>query len=41
VSRPADVRDALIAAHKAGRHGVLMQVKTADAAPHFVAVPLG
>jgi serine protease Do len=41
VSRPEDVRDALAAAHKAGRHNVLMQVKTADAAPHFVAVPLG
>jgi serine protease Do len=41
VSRPAEVRDALIAAHQAGRHDVLMQVKTADSAPHFVAVPLG
>jgi len=40
VSRPEEVRDALIAAHKAGRKDVLMQVKTADAAPHFVAIPL-
>ena len=41
VSRPEDVRNALAAAHKAGRRSILMQVKTADAAPHFVAVPLG
>jgi serine protease Do len=41
VAKPADVRDALIAAHKAGRNNVLMRVKTADAAPRFVAVPLG
>ena len=41
VANPADVRDALIAARKDGRHDVLMRVKTADAAAHFVAVPLG
>jgi serine protease Do len=41
VASPADVRDALVAARKAGRHEVLMRVKTADAAAHFVAVPLG
>jgi serine protease Do len=41
VSRAEDVRNALAAAHKAGRHSILMQVKTADAAPRFVAVPLG
>ncbi len=39
VTSPADVRDALMAARKAGRHDVLMRVKTADAAAHFVAVP--
>src|SRR5262249_58364635 len=41
VAKPADVRDALIAAQKAGRSNVLMRVKTADAATRFVAVPLG
>jgi len=41
VSSPADVRNALVAARKEGRHDVLMRVKTADAAAHFVAVPLG
>jgi serine protease Do len=41
VSSPDDVRAALIAARKDGRHDVLMRVKTADAAAHFVAVPLG
>jgi serine protease Do len=41
VSRPDEVRDALAAAQKSGRHEILMQVKTADAAPHFVAVPIG
>jgi serine protease Do len=40
VSTPSDVRDALVAAHKHGRHGVLIRVKTADAM-HFVAVPIG
>jgi serine protease Do len=34
------VREALIAARKDGRHDVLLRVKTADAAAHFVAVPL-
>src|SRR5262249_16825880 len=41
VAKPADVRDALVAAHKAGRNVVLMRVKTAQAATRFVAVPLG
>jgi serine protease Do len=41
VARPSDVRDALVAAHKAGRHSVLMRVKTADATTRFVALPLG
>ncbi len=41
VTKPADVRDALVAAHKAGRHDVLMRVKTAQAGTRFVAVPLG
>jgi serine protease Do len=41
VSSPDDVRNALVAAHKEGRHDVLLRVKTADAAAHFVAVPLG
>ncbi len=41
VEKPTDVRDALIAAQKAGRHDVLMRVKTAQAATRFVAVPLG
>jgi serine protease Do len=41
VTKPADVRDALVAAHKSGRHVVLMRVKTAQAATRFVAVPLG
>jgi serine protease Do len=36
-----DVRNALVAAKKDGRHDVLMRVKTADTAAHFVAVPLG
>ncbi len=40
VSRPADVRDALVAAHQRGRKDVLMRIKTADST-HFVAVPLG
>ena len=40
VSRPADVRDALVAARQHGRKDVLMRVKTADST-HFVAVPLG
>jgi hypothetical protein len=35
------VRDALVAAHKAGRHDVLMRIKTAQAGTRFVAVPLG
>src|SRR5215813_6536010 len=39
VAKPADVRDALVAAHKAGRKVVLMRVKTAQAATRFVAVP--
>jgi hypothetical protein len=39
--KPADVRDALAAAHKSGRHDVLMRVKTAQAGSRFVAVPLG
>jgi serine protease Do len=41
VTKPADVRDALAAAHKAGRHDVLMRIKTAQAGTRFVAVPLG
>jgi serine protease Do len=41
VAKPADVRDALVAAHKSGRHDVLMRVKTAQAATRFVAVPVG
>jgi serine protease Do len=41
VSNPDDVRNALVAAKKDGRHDVLLRVKTADAAAHFVAVPLG
>jgi serine protease Do len=41
VAKPADVRDALVAAHKAGRQNVLMRVKTAQAGMRFVAVPLG
>jgi serine protease Do len=41
VMKPADVRDALAAAHKSGRHDVLMRVKTAQAGSRFVAVPLG
>ena len=41
VTRPADVRDALAAAHKAGRHDVLMRIRTAQAGTRFVAVPLG
>jgi len=41
VTKPADVRDALVAAHKAGRHDVLMRIKTAQAGTRFVAVPLG
>jgi len=41
VAKPADVRDALIAAHKTGRREVLMRVKTAQAGMRFVAVPLG
>ncbi|HUI94243.1 MAG TPA: Do family serine endopeptidase [Xanthobacteraceae bacterium] len=40
VSRPGEVRDALVAAHQQGKHDVLMRVKTADAT-RFVAVPLG
>jgi serine protease Do len=40
VSRPVDVRDALVAARQHGRKDVLMRVKTADST-HFVAVPLG
>jgi len=41
VTKPSDVRDALVAAHKAGRHDVLMRIKTAQAGTRFVAVPLG
>jgi len=41
VTKPGDVRDALAAAHKAGRHQVLMRIKTAQAGTRFVAVPLG
>jgi serine protease Do len=41
VEKPADVRDALVAAHKTGRRDVLMRVKTAQAGTRFVAVPLG
>jgi serine protease Do len=40
VASPSDVRAALVAARQAGRHDVLMRVRTAEAA-HFVAVPLG
>jgi serine protease Do len=41
VAKPAEVRDALVAAHKAGRRDVLMRVKTVQAGTRFVAVPLG
>ena len=41
VAKPADVRDALVAAQKSGRHVALMRVRTAQAATRFVAVPLG
>ena len=41
VEKPADVRDALVAAQKAGLHDVLMRVKTAQAGTRFVAVPIG
>jgi serine protease Do len=41
VEKPADVHDALIAAHKTGRHDVLMRVGTAQAGTRFVAVPIG
>jgi serine protease Do len=41
VAKPADVREALAAAHKSGRNQVLMRVKTAQAGTRFVAVPLG
>jgi serine protease Do len=40
VTNPADVRDALAAARKEGRHQVLMRVKTAQAT-RFVALPVG
>ena len=40
VAKPSDVRDALVAAHKAGRHDVLMRIKSAEAT-RFVALPLG
>jgi serine protease Do len=40
VARPADVRDALAAAHQAGRHDVLVRVKSANAT-RFVALPIG
>src|SRR5215472_1905176 len=40
VSKPTDVRDALVAARNQGRHDVLVRIKTADAT-HFVALPLG
>ena len=40
VSRPSEVRDALVAAHQHGKHDVLMRVKTAEAT-RFIAVPLG
>jgi serine protease Do len=40
VSRPVEVRDALVAARQHGRKDVLMRVKTAQST-HFVAVPLG
>ena len=36
----ADVRNALVEARKAGKHSVLMRVKTAEAT-RFIAVPLG
>jgi serine protease Do len=41
VAKPSDVRDALVSAHKAGRHGVLMRIKTAQETTRFVALPLG
>jgi serine protease Do len=40
VASVGDVRSALVAANAAGKHSILMQVKTADAATRFVAVPL-
>jgi serine protease Do len=40
VAKPDDVRQELMALEKAGKHTVLMRVKSGDAT-HFVAVPLG
>jgi serine protease Do len=40
VSNPRDVQGALREARASGRHDVLMRVKTADAATHFIAVPV-
>jgi serine protease Do len=40
VANAGDVRDALVAAKSAGKHDVLMRVKTGDAT-RFVAMPLG
>jgi serine protease Do len=40
VGKPDDVRQELVALQKAGKHTVLMRVKSGDAT-HFVAVPLG
>jgi serine protease Do len=40
VSKPDDVRQELMALHKAGKHTVLMRVKSGDGTK-FVAVPFG
>ena len=40
VAKPADVRDALVAARQQGKHDVLLRVKSADAT-RYVALPLG
>jgi serine protease Do len=40
VSSVGDVRTALQAANQDGKHDVLMQVKTANAATRFIAMPL-
>jgi serine protease Do len=40
VAKPADVRDALVAARQQGKHDVLLRLKSADAT-RFVALPLG
>jgi serine protease Do len=40
VSKPEDVRQALVSLHKDGKRAVLMRVKSGDATK-FVAVPFG